>query len=239
METIIGTLWCHKDNDSKVSVPVAPEPPHKLDMAGEYVTLRKLDASRDIAGLYAISHGEGNEHLWRYLLNGPFSSESDMSAWLIQAERSADPLYFTVYDNSSNQPLGMVSFMNIVPPMLRLELGNIWYTPSAQRSNVNTEAMYLMLEHSFEVLGYRRIEWKCDNLNLPSKEAAERLGFQYEGLFRQHMIVRGMNRDTAWFSMLDREWESLRKNFRLWLYSGGKHESLGEMNRATINMIGR
>ncbi len=127
----------------------------------------------------------------------------------------------------------MVSFLNIAPAMLHLELGNIWYSPAAQRTKINTESVYLMLCHSFEELGYRRVEWKCDALNERSRRAALRLGFEFEGIFRQHMVVKGRNRDTSWYAMLDRDWPAIKGNLETWLYqndSGGI--SLTALHRA-------
>ena len=125
----------------------------------------------------------------------------------------------------------MVSFLNIVSDMRRLELGHIWYSPDYQRSNVNTEAIYLMLCEAFDRLKYRRVEWKCDSLNERSRSAALRLGFKFEGIFRQHMIIKGRNRDTAWFSMLDSEWTAVKKNMEVWLY----HNSDQRLSLTTLN----
>ena len=125
----------------------------------------------------------------------------------------------------------MVSFLNIASDMLRLELGHIWYSPDVQRSNVNTEAAYLMLCEAFDRLKYRRVEWKCDSLNERSRSAAIRLGFRFEGIFRQHMIVKGRNRDTAWYSILDSEWAAVKKNMQMWLYQNPNQQlSLTELN---------
>ena len=132
--------------------------------------------------------------------------------------KSEDPLFFTVHHLESKQHVGMVSFLNIVLDMRRLELGHIWYSPDSQRSNVNTEAIYLMLCEAFDRLKYRRVEWKCDSLNEKSRAAALRLGFKFEGIFRQHMIIKGRNRDTAWYSMLDSEWAAVKKHMETWLY---------------------
>ena len=134
---------------------------------------------------------------------GPFDSTHSMQEWLAGGTRLSDPLFFAVHHLESKQRIGMVSFMNIVSDMRRLELGHIWYSLDFQRSNVNTEAIYLMLCEAFDRLKYRRVEWKCDSLNERSRAAALRLGFRFEGIFRQHIIVKGRNRDTAWFSMLD------------------------------------
>ena len=130
---------------------------------------------------------------------GPFDSVQSMRRWLEVGAKSKDPLFFTVHHPESRRRVGMVSFLNIVSDMRRLELGHIWYSLGAQRSNVNTECVYLMLCEAFDRLKYRRVEWKCDSLNKRSRLAASRLGFQFEGIFRQHMIVKGRNRDTAWY----------------------------------------
>lgn len=173
---------------------------------GEFVALEPVDAAAHGPGLYGISHGDArSEALWTYMSAGPFPNGPAMMGWLHRCEQSDDPLYFTVVERASGRSAGMVSYLNIVPEMRRLELGNIWYAPAYQRTKVNTEAIYIMLSVSFDVLGYRRVEWKCDALNERSRRAAERLGFTFEGVFRQHMIVKGRNRDTAWYSLLDDE----------------------------------
>jgi len=137
---------------------------------------------------------------------GPFESQAAMRDWLALRAAETDPLFFAVVDNESSRPIGIVSFLALDATARRLELGHIWYTPDARRKLANTEAVYLMLCEAFDELGCRRVEWKCDALNEASRRAALRLGFTYEGTFRQHMIVKGKNRDTAWFSLLDGEW---------------------------------
>lgn len=154
-----------------------------------------------------------------------------MHEWMTWAETTPDFLYRTVVDNASGDPVGMASFMRVEPEMRTIELGGIWYAPSAQRTRANTEATYLMLRESFD-LGYRRVEWKCNALNERSREAALRLGFVFEGIFRQHMVVKGRNRDTAWYSMLDREWPAIRANFERWLSEDPPTVSLRELNTA-------
>ena len=153
-----------------------------------------------------------------------------MEIWLQHQALSRDPLFFTVFENSANKQVGLVSFLAIVPEMRRLELGHIWYAPAAQRTKVNTETIYLMLSEAFDRLNYRRVEWKCDALNARSRAAALRLGFSYEGLFRQHLIYKGRNRDTAWFAMLDYEWPAIKKNMERWLYSNEPDISLRQLN---------
>ncbi len=136
--------------------------------------------------------------------------------YAVAAEKT-DPLLFTILERESGRPLGHATYLRIAPNDRVIEVGNILYTPALQRTRGATEAMYLMARHAFEDLGYRRYEWKCNALNAPSRRAALRLGFTYEGTFRQHMIVKGRNRDTAWFAMLDSEWPSIKAAFEAWL----------------------
>src|ERR1700733_11500370 len=148
---------------------------------------------------------------------GPFATRADVDAAFDKNARSTDPLFFAIVDNATGVPVGQASYLRIEPRHRVIEVGNIMFTPSLQRSCGATEAMYLMARHAFEDLGYRRYEWKCNALNEPSRRAALRLGFVFEGVFRQHMIIKGRNRDTAWFSMLDSEWPRRRASFEQWL----------------------
>ena len=193
--------------------------PQRTDYVGKFVTLFPVNPHADVAELYACSHGSViKEQIWTYMSYGPFDSKRSMQIWLEEGTESEDPLFFTVHHLESKQRVGMVSFLNIVSDMRRLELGHLWYSPDSQRSNVNTEAIYLMLCEAFDRLKYRRVEWKCDSLNEKSRSAALRLGFKFEGIFRQHMIRKGRNRDTAWYSMLESEWTAIKKNMEMWLY---------------------
>ena len=216
-------------------VPSVPEVriPRRMDYEGEYIALSPLDPERDAPGLFACSHGtELVEQLWTYMAYGPFEDVSVMQEWLEEIEGSEDPFFLSVRDRVSDRPIGMVSFLNIAPDARRLELGNIWYGPEAQNTCANTEAAYLMLCEAFDDMAYRRVEWKCDALNKRSRSAALRLGFTYEGLFRQHMIVKDRNRDTTWFSMLDTEWSRIKENIEEWLYNNpDKSWSLKEKNQ--------
>lgn len=210
--------------------------PERKPLEGRFVTLRPLDPATDAQALYAGSHGdEETEALWTYMPYGPFESLVAMRRWLDGCAASKDPLFLAVEDRNRGAPVGVVSFLNIVPDMRRLELGHIWYCPVAQGSKVNTEAIYLMLGETFDRLGYRRAEWKCDALNARSRAAALRLGFRFEGLFRQHLIVKGRNRDTAWFAMLDEEWAAVKANMERWLYGDQSDQpplSLRALNEA-------
>jgi RimJ/RimL family protein N-acetyltransferase len=198
-------------NDLPVGDPV-PEvrvhPPTRVALRGSFITLEPIDPGRHAEGLFAAGHGSPTaESLWTYMPYGPFADATEMQAWLETLAASAVPLFFAVVRGV--RPIGMTSFLNVDTSMRRLELGHIWYGPADQRTEANTEASLLMLRWAFEA-GYRRVEWKCDALNVRSRAAAERLGFRFEGIFRRHMIVKGRNRDTAWFSMLDEEWPPVR-----------------------------
>jgi RimJ/RimL family protein N-acetyltransferase len=194
----------------------APRPRH-VKLEGRAVTLAALDAAEHAEALYRGSHGEGRESVWTYLFNGPFADEAEFAADVAMKAIAADPLYFAVIDNATGVAVGYQSLMRIDPTHRVIEVGGIMYTPRLQRTIGATEAQYLFARHVFDDLGYRRYEWKCNDLNAPSKRAAERLGFSFEGVFRQHMIVKARNRDTAWFSMLDAEWPSRRAAFERWL----------------------
>ena len=211
------------------------QPPERRRYEGEYVNLSPVDPANDVAELFRNSHGSReNSRVWTYLPDGPFTDEAVMRDWLRDCEASADPFFLTVSAKEINQRVGVVSFLNINVQMRCLELGNIWYSPIVQRSKVNTETIFLMLTEAFDVLKYRRVEWKCDALNAKSRAAALRLGFSFEGLFRQHYIVKGRNRDTAWFAMLDKDWAAVKRNLILWLYSGESDISLAELNHPLL-----
>jgi RimJ/RimL family protein N-acetyltransferase len=190
----------------------------RIPMTGRLVTLREPDPRADAGALYPSTHGTPDaEAVWTYMGYGPFPDPGAMSDWMSGALRSADPLWYTVTRTSDARPLGMVAMMNADPAHRRLELGHIWYATEAHRTGANTEAVYLMLREAFGTFGCRRVEWKCDSLNAPSRYAAPRLGFTYEGTFRSHMIVKGRNRDTSWYAMTDDEWPQVRENLEAWL----------------------
>jgi len=186
---------------------------------GKFITLTPLDVANDVGELFAISHTDDKaRELWRYMPWGPFASVSDYTEFLEGLQAAPNGIAFTVRDAPTRRCLGSICLMNIRAEHGVAELGNIWYAPGAQRTRVNTEANFLLLRHCFERLRYRRMEWKCDALNERSQRAAERLGFTFEGIFRQHMIIKGRNRDTAWFAMLDDEWSRLGAAMSRWLY---------------------
>jgi RimJ/RimL family protein N-acetyltransferase len=194
--------------------------PEPTVLEGRHVRLVPFDAARHAAALFALSHGPEREALWAYLFPAPFPDEAAFAAAYAEAAQKADPLLFVIEETPSGRAVGHATFMRIEPAHRVIEVGHILYTPPLQRTAGATEAMYLMARHAFEDLGYRRYEWKCNALNAPSRRAAERLGFTFEGLFRQHMIVKGLNRDTAWFAMLDTDWPKAKAAFESFLDPG-------------------
>jgi RimJ/RimL family protein N-acetyltransferase len=199
--------------------------PPRAPLRGSFVALEPIEPDRHAGGLFAAGHGSpAAEALWTYLPYGPFADVDAMRSWLTTLPGSGDPLFFAVVRDGT--PVGMTSFLNIDTTMRRLELGHIWFGPAAQRTEANTEAAFLMLAWAFDN-GYRRAEWKCDALNARSRAAAERLGFTFEGVFRRHMITKGRNRDTAWFSVVDAEWPAVRARLVEWLVSHGARQEGG------------
>ena len=184
---------------------------------GRLVALVPLDPSAHADSLYEGSHGAGEDDLWRYMGDGPFAGRAQFAAALERKAASQDPLFFAITRRDGGHALGYAAYLRMAPEHRVIEVGSILYTRHLQRTTAATEAMYLMARYIFEDLGYRRYEWKCDARNEPSRRAALRLGFRFEGIFRQHMIVKGRNRDTAWFSMLDSEWPARKAEFERWL----------------------
>ena len=188
--------------------------PEKRIHTGKYVNVRPLDAAADYQALYGAGH-RTSAHLytWQYLPYGPFADADSMRLWLADRQNAVDPLFHTVCMAETGKPVGIITIMSIFPEFGRAELGHIWYDVDIQRTACTTEATYLLLHYLFDTLKYRRIEWKCDAHNQRSRNAAERLGFSFEGIFRKHMLVKGINRDTAWFSMLDDEWPRIQQRY--------------------------
>jgi RimJ/RimL family protein N-acetyltransferase len=197
--------------------PSLPCPrPAKVVLDGRYARLEPLAADH-APTLFEASAALGAESRFAYLFDAPPAGMADMSAWIAAAAATEDPLFSAVIDKASGRAAGRQALMRITPEHGVIEIGNILWGPGISRKRAATEALYLTARHVFEDLGYRRFEWKCNNLNEPSKAAARRFGFTYEGLFRQHMWAKGANRDTAWFSMLDSEWPHLRREYDRWL----------------------
>jgi RimJ/RimL family protein N-acetyltransferase len=191
--------------------------PQRIRMDGAYVIVEPLDPAKHAASLWEAVKGPENDALWEYLFDGPYRDAAAFEQSVTRKSATADPMFFAVVDRAADRALGYASYMRIEPTHRAIEVGGILFTPPIQRTRVATEAMYLMARYVFETLRYRRYEWKCDALNEPSRRAALRFGFKYEGTFRQHMIVKGRNRDTAWYSMLDSEWPARKLAFEQWL----------------------
>lgn len=213
-----------------VGLPVGPGEagePRPVMLEGRFVTLSALDLDRDLEGLHAATHhgstrnGIGDptaaEALWRYLPAGPFATIAEHRSHIEQLQRTPGLYPYVLRSAATDAVLGRACLMRMDRPNRVIEVGHILYGFEARRTPATTEAMYLLATYVFETLGYRRYEWKCDALNAPSRAAALRLGFSFEGIFRQAAIVRGHNRDTAWFSMLDGEWPALKARFERWL----------------------
>jgi RimJ/RimL family protein N-acetyltransferase len=196
-----------------------PVPPRTV-MTGRFCRLEPLDPARHAQDLFAANKLDASGLNWTYLFVGPFAEFGSYRAWLEQVAKSDDPLFHTIIDRKTEKAVGVATFMRIDRPNGVIEVGNINYSPLLQRTPVATEAMFLMMARVFDELGYRRYEWKCDSLNAPSRAAALRLGFQFEGIFRQAVIYKGRNRDTAWFSMIDSEWPALKRAYEQWLAPG-------------------
>jgi RimJ/RimL family protein N-acetyltransferase len=186
-------------------------------MHGRLVAVEPLDPVRHADSLWDAVRGPEHDHLWTWLFDGPFRERAAFDEALARKASTRDPLFFAIVDRASSRAIGYASYMRIEPAHRCIEVGGILYTPLLQRTAGATEAMYLMARRVFEELGYRRYEWKCDSQNEPSRRAALRLGFTFEGIFRQHMLVKGKNRDTAWYSMLDAEWPERKAAFERWL----------------------
>lgn len=191
--------------------------PARITLRGRYVTLCPLNPEEHGEALWEGAGSPRHEQRWLYMGDGPFADRAAFAAHLERKQASEDPLFYAIADNGSGQALGYAALMRIDLANRVIEVGHIMYTVSLERTRGATEAMYLLARYVFEDLGYRRYEWKCNALNAPSRAAAERLGFQYEGLFRQHMIVKGKSRDTAWFAMIDDEWPERKNAFERWL----------------------
>lgn len=192
-----------------------PRPERKV-LEGRYVRLEPLSADQHGDGLYEASSVADADRRFRYLFDYPPETRADFQPWLEKAEASEDPLFFAVIDKASGKVAGRQTLMRIDPAFGVIEIGNIYWGPLISQKPAATEAQFLFAKYAFD-LGYRRYEWKCNNANEPSKRAAERFGFQFEGVFRQHLVVKGENRDTAWYSIIDKEWPLVRQAYDEWL----------------------
>jgi RimJ/RimL family protein N-acetyltransferase len=207
-----------------------PPRPARRVLEGRWCRVEPLEAGRHAADLHAANSLDREGRMWTYLQSGPFASFDEYLAWLASLPASGDPLFFAFVDAATGRATGLGSYLRIEPANGSVEIGHLQFSPLLQRTPAATEAVYLMMRNAFE-LGYRRCEWKCDALNAASRRAAERLGFTFEGVFRQATVCKGRNRDTAWYSVLDTEWPALAPGFRAWL-EPGNFDASGRQRRS-------
>jgi RimJ/RimL family protein N-acetyltransferase len=208
-------------------------------LTGAYVKLRPHQPDADAAPLYEATHApDGDPAIWTYMASGPYLSVDAFREALERQLASRDPLFFTIVRVADRRPVGVASYLRIAPESGVIEIGNIWFAPSLKRTTAATEAIYLLAAHAFDDLGYRRLEWKCDSLNAASRRAAQRFGFRFEGVFRNHMVIKGRNRDTAWYAITDHEWPAVRAGMRAWL-SPANFDAGGRQLRSLQALIER
>lgn len=194
----------------------APDPHGALD--GRTVMLVPVEVTAHASDLYeSFATSDPKGMIWQYMSYGPFESEAAFRDWLLGREISDDPLFYAIIDKATGKAHGMMSYLRAEPAHGVIEIGHIWFSPALQRTRQATEAIYLTMTHAFDALNYRRLEWKCNANNDASRRAAGRFGFTFEGVFRQHMVLKGRNRDTAWYAILDCEWPHLKKAYESWL----------------------
>lgn len=217
-------------------------PQHKA-MTGRFCRLEPLDAARHAADLFAANALDTEGRNWTYLPYGPFESLESFRSWVDRFSATADPLFFAIVSLASGKAVGVASFLRIDPASGSIEVGHLNFSPLMQRTPMATESMYLMMKAAF-ALGYRRYEWKCNALNQPSRVAAQRLGLSFEGVFRQANVVKGHNRDTAWYAVVDKEWPALDRAFQTWLSpenfdaEGRQRVALSELTRPILVSVG-
>ncbi len=214
----------------------APPIPGVGNLDGQHVKLEPLNADRHAADLHRANSADAEGIIWKYLPYGPFSSVSGYYHWIRDVTATGDPFFYALINPKTGHAGGVMSLMRIAPEVGSIEVGHINIAPEMQRSISVTEAIFLLMGWTFES-GYRRFEWKCDGANLRSRRSAERFGFSYEGVFRQHVISRGRNRDTAWFAAIDKEWPALKEAYSAWLSptnfdaEGRQKEALADLTR--------
>lgn len=211
--------------------------PQRISFQGRFVRLEPLDGARHGDDLFEASQASHSQERFRYLFEEAAADRADFDAWVEKTAASEDPLFFAVVDQATGKVVGRQALMRINAAHGVVEIGNIYWGPDLSRTPGATEALYLFAKYAFD-LGYRRFEWKCNNNNEPSKRAATRFGFTFEGIFRQHMIQKGENRDTAWYSMLDSEWPALKAAYDAWLDPSNFDEA-GQQRRRLQDLVTR
>ncbi len=214
--------------------------PPRSPMEGRACRVEVIDPERHAADLHAANREDRAGSIWSYLPYGPFDSLAAYRDWMASACLGEDPLFHAVIDKQSGKAVGVASYLRIEPAVGVIEVGHINYAPALQRSVAATEAMFLLMRRVFDEMGYRRYEWKCDALNAGSRSAAERLGFTYEGIFRQATVYKARNRDTAWYGLIDRDWPAVKAAFESWLEPcnfdemGRQKDSLSVLTKAAL-----
>lgn len=217
-----------------------PRPP-RAALRGAHCELQPLDIGKHSADLFAANMTDREHRIWTYLPYGPFETIAEYRDWLARACLGDDPMFFTVINARDGKAAGVASYLRIDPPSGAIEVGHINYSPVMQHTTMATEAMFLMMKNVFD-LGYRRYEWKCNALNRASRAAAARLGFTFEGVFRQATVAKGRNRDTAWFAIIDKEWPALKRAFETWLSEknfNAEGKQLRALSQLTAEALGR
>ncbi|NKB76429.1 MAG: GNAT family N-acetyltransferase [Gammaproteobacteria bacterium] len=217
-----------------------PDRPSRQVLTGKYCQLEPLSMEKHSESLFEANQVDADDRIWVYLPYGPFQSLEQYQEWISNNCFNGDPFFYAIVDNTSHKAIGVASYLRIDPPNGSIEVGHINYSPALQNTIAATEAMYLMMENVFH-LGYRRYEWKCNSLNEKSCRAAKRLGFSFEGVFRQASVSKGRNRDTSWFAMIDLEWPALRQAFTHWLSqknfdeNGQQQQALSKMTKEALD----
>lgn len=210
-------------------------------MLGQYCRLERLNLAAHAQDLFDANITDADGRIWTYMGYGPFDDFESYKAWINDQALGDDPLFHAIIDLKTDKAVGVASYLRIEPPIGSIEVGHINYSPLLQKTAAATEAMYLMMARVFDELGYRRYEWKCDNANAKSRGAAERLGFTFEGVFRQCTMYKGRNRDTAWFSILDNEWPALKAAYQEWLDpsnfndNGSQKKALSDLTKGALS----
>lgn len=232
----------HNAFEQPIGAPVpgwqGAQAPGREPLLGQYCRIEPVDVAHHAADLYEAYSSAADARDWTYLAVGPFESLAAYREHLTRMAASPDPLHYAVIDLASGKAVGTLALMRIDRANGVIEVGHVTFSPLLKRTRVATEAMFLIMRHVFDELGYRRFEWKCDSLNGPSRTAALRYGFTFEGIFRQAIVYHERNRDTAWFSIIDSEWPALRPNYVRWL-DAGNFDAEGKQVERLVDLIAR
>ena len=217
----------------------SPRPmPGRVVLSGDFCRIEPLDPERHAGDLYEAYRTAPDDRDWTYMLAGPFRDEDEYRRYAGEISSKADPFHYAVIDTALGKAVGSFALMRIEPKHGVIEVGHVAFSPLLKRKPASTEAQFLLMRYVFDYLKYRRYEWKCDTLNGPSRNAAQRLGFNFEGIFRQAVVYRGRSRDTAWFSIIDQEWPPLKEAFQTWL-SAGNFDADGKQVRSLAEIRGK